>query len=49
MLVVLTEKESDWEFGLCFDYLRNVKDFKWNHKRVESKSVKKGRITWVPS
>ncbi len=23
-----------WGFGLCFDYLRNVKGFKWNHKRV---------------
>ena len=33
-LVDLTEKESDWGFGLCFDYLRNVKGFKWNHKRV---------------
>ena len=33
-LVNLTEDESDWGFGLCFDYLRNVKGFKWNHKRV---------------
>lgn len=33
-LVNLTEKESDWGFGLCFDYLRNVKGFKWNNKRV---------------
>jgi putative transposase len=33
-LVNLTENESDWGFGLCFDYLRNVKGFKWNHKRV---------------
>ena len=33
-LVNLTEKETDWGFGLCFDYLRNVKGFKWNHKRV---------------
>ena len=23
-----------WGFGLCFDYLRNVKGFTWNHKRV---------------
>ena len=23
-----------WGFGLCFLYLRNVKGFKWNHKRV---------------
>ena len=30
----LTTKETDWGFGLCFDYLRNVKHFGWNHKRV---------------
>jgi len=23
-----------WGFGLCFDYLRNVMQFNWNHKRV---------------
>lgn len=33
-LVKLTTKESDWGFGLCFDYLRNVMGFGWNHKRV---------------
>jgi putative transposase len=33
-LVKLTEQETDWGFGLCFDYLRNVEGFKWNHKRV---------------
>lgn len=33
-LIKLTEKESDWGFGLCFEYLRNVKGFHWNHKRV---------------
>jgi putative transposase len=33
-LIRLTNKESDWGFGLCFDYLRNVKHFGWNHKRV---------------
>ena len=33
-LIKLTEKESDWGFGLCFDYLRNVQGFTWNHKRV---------------
>jgi putative transposase len=31
MLVDLTEKETDWGFGLCFHYLRNVKGFGWNH------------------
>lgn len=24
-LMILTTKETDWGFGLCFDYLRNVK------------------------
>lgn len=33
-LIKLTEQDSDWGFGLCFDYLRNVKRFTWNHKRV---------------
>lgn len=33
-LIQLTEAESDWSFGLCFDYLRNEKGFTWNHKRV---------------
>ena len=30
-LVKLTENETDWGFGLCYDYLRNVEGFKWNH------------------
>ena len=33
-LVRLTTEHSDWGIGLCFDYLRNVQDFVWNHKRV---------------
>lgn len=33
-LVRLTENFRDWGFGLCFLYLRNVKGFQWNHKRV---------------
>ncbi|GAA4877755.1 hypothetical protein GCM10023333_08750 [Ferrimonas pelagia] len=33
-LIKLTEGENDWGFGLCFDYLRNVKGKPWNHKRV---------------
>lgn len=33
-LMKLTNKETDWGFGLCFDYLRNVMGYKWNHKRV---------------
>jgi putative transposase len=34
LLVDLTDKESDWGVGQCFYYLRNVKGFGWNHKRV---------------
>ncbi len=30
----LTSNRCNWGFGLCFLYLRNVKGFKWNHKRV---------------
>src|SRR5690606_34319979 len=30
----LTTAYRDWDFGLCFLYLRNVKGFGWNHKRV---------------
>lgn len=33
-LVALTDKEKTWGFKLCFFYLRNVKGFGWNHKRV---------------
>jgi len=33
-LIKLTEDETDWGFVLCYDYLRNVEGFKWNHKRV---------------
>jgi len=33
-LIRLTEQESDWDFGMCFDYFRNEKGFEWNHKRV---------------
>jgi putative transposase len=32
--VRLTNNQRNWGFGLCFLYLRNVKGFKWNHKRV---------------
>ena len=30
----LTASHRRWGFGLCFAYLRNVKGFRWNHKRV---------------
>lgn len=33
-LVRLTDNNRNWGFGLCFLYLRNVKGFGWNHKRV---------------
>ena len=33
-LVRLTANRRTWGFGLCFLYLRNVKDFPWNHERV---------------
>jgi len=33
-LIRLTQARRSWGFGLCFLYLRNVKHFDWNHKRV---------------
>jgi putative transposase len=33
-LVRLTTAQCNWGFGLCYLYLRNVKGFFWNHKRV---------------
>lgn len=33
-LIQLTHNQRNWGFGLCYLYLRNVKGFKWNHKRV---------------
>jgi putative transposase len=33
-LVRLTDNNRNWGFGLCYLYLRNVKGFGWNHKRV---------------
>jgi putative transposase len=33
-LMRLTDNHRTWGFGLCFLYLRNVKRFVWNHKRV---------------
>lgn len=33
-LMRLTDNNRSWGFGLCYLYLRNVKGFKWNHKRV---------------
>lgn len=33
-LLRLTQAHKRWGFGLCFMYLRNVKGYLWNHKRV---------------
>ena len=33
-LLRLSTAHKRWGFGLCFFYLRNVKGFAWNHKRV---------------
>ena len=33
-LLRLTTTHKRWGFGLCFLYLRNVKGYSWNHKRV---------------
>ena len=33
-LIRITTNQRNWGFGLCFLYLRNVKGFGWNHKRV---------------
>ena len=33
-LLRLTDNHRNWGFGLCYLYLRNVKNFGWNHKRV---------------
>jgi len=33
-LLRLTQANKRWGFGLCYLYLRNVKGFTWNHKRV---------------
>ena len=33
-LLRLTDNNRTWGFGLCYLYLRNVKGFQWNHKRV---------------
>ena len=33
-LIRLTDNNRSWGFGLCYLYLRNVKNYRWNHKRV---------------
>lgn len=34
LLLSLTQNQRNWGFGLCFLYLRNVRHYPWNHKRV---------------
>ena len=34
LLLGLTQAQRNWGFALCFLYLRNVKKYAWNHKRV---------------
>lgn len=34
LLLGLTQSQRNWGFGLCFLYLRNVKGYGWNHRRV---------------
>ena len=33
-LMRITDNQKNWGFGLCYLYLRNVKGFTWNHKRI---------------
>jgi putative transposase len=33
-LIRLTDNNRSWGFGLCYLYLRNVKKYPWNHKRI---------------
>lgn len=33
-LISLTQSQRNWGFGLCFLFLRNVRGYPWNHKRV---------------
>lgn len=33
-MIRLTDNHRNWGFGLCYLYLRNVKNLGWNHKRV---------------
>jgi putative transposase len=33
-LIRLTHNQWNWGFALCFLHLRNVRGYRWNHKRV---------------
>ncbi len=34
LLIGLTRAKRNWGFGLCFLYLRNVRGYHWNHKKI---------------
>ena len=33
-LIRLTDNRCNWGFALCFLYLRNLRGYPWNHKRI---------------
>ena len=33
-LTRLNQNQRNWSFDLCYLYLRNVKGYRWNHKRI---------------
>lgn len=34
LLIRQTHNQRNWGFGFCYPYLRNMKGYRWNHKRV---------------
>ena len=34
LLIGLTQAKRSWDFGLCFLYLRHVRGYRWNQKRI---------------
>lgn len=40
-LLRLTQAHKRWGFGLCFLYLRNVKDYRWNHKSTQNAYIER--------
>jgi putative transposase len=41
-LVALTKRQRNWGFKLYFLYLRNVRGFSWNNKRVYRNLLRTG-------
>ena len=33
-LIDITDNNRTWGFGLCYLYLRDIKNITWNHKRI---------------